>query len=152
MQAWCDELSVLTDIARSQPYAVFSSYVHGFASKWTFSLSNHSHLFNSLDYFINTTFLPVLTEQPQCNDILREFLSLPIRDGGLGIVEPSKVANSHYANSLVITTPLVSILTGNSSATVLDAHNEMLKAKSIFPIGSRPVYFLIIFTNNSLLL
>ena len=32
VQAWCDELSVLTDIARSQPHAVFSSYVHGFAS------------------------------------------------------------------------------------------------------------------------
>ena len=41
-----------------------------------------------------------------------------------------KVAKSHYANSLMITAPLVSILTGNSSATVLDAHNEMLKAKS----------------------
>ena len=64
-------------------------------------------------------------------------LSLPIRDGGLGIVEPSKVANSHYANSLMIATPLVSILTDNSSATVLDAHNEMLKAKSTVHLSNR---------------
>ena len=147
VQAWCDELSVLTDIARSQPHAVFSSYVHGFASKWTFlcrTTPNISHLFNSLDYSINTTFLPVLTEQPQCNDILRELLSLPIRDGGLGIVEPSKVAESHYANSLTITAPLVSILTGNSSATVLDVHNEMLNAKSTVHLSNRErirVYF-----------
>ena len=120
---------------------------HGFASKWTFlcrTTPNISHLFNSLDYSINTTFLPVLTEQPQCNDILRELLSLPIRDGGLGIVEPSKVAESHYANSLTITAPLVSILTGNSSATVLDVHNEMLNAKSTVHLSNRErirVYF-----------
>ena len=133
VQSWCDELSLLTDIARSQPHAVFSSYVHGFASKWTFlcrTTPNISHLFKSLDYFINTTFLPVLMEQPLCNDLLRELLSLPIREGGLGIVEPSKAADSQYANSLMITTPLVSILTGNSSATVLDARDQILQAKS----------------------
>jgi len=82
------------------------------------------------DYFINTTFLPVLTEQPQCNELLRELLSLPIREGGLGIVEPSKATESQYANSVLITSPLVSILTGKSSATVLDARYQMLQAKS----------------------
>ena len=35
-QSWCDELSLLADIARSQLHAVFSSYTHGFTSKWTF--------------------------------------------------------------------------------------------------------------------
>jgi len=126
VQSWCDELSLLNDISRSQPHAVFSSYVRGFASKWAFlcqTTRNISHLFESL---INTTFLPVLTEQPQCNELLRELLSLPVREGGLGIVEPSKAAESQYANSLLITTPLVSILTGNSSATVLDVHDQML--------------------------
>ena len=36
VQSWCDELSLLTDIARSQPHAVFLLYIHGFACKWTF--------------------------------------------------------------------------------------------------------------------
>ena len=60
-----------------------------------------------------------------------------MRDGGLGIVEPSKVAKYHYANSLMISPPLVSILTGNLSATVLDAHNEMLNAKSTVHLSNR---------------
>ena len=120
---------MLTDINRSQPlHAVFSSYVHGFASKWTFlcwTTPNISQLFKPLDHFINTTFLSVLTEQPQYNDLV----SLPIRKGGLGIVEPSKAAVSQYANSLMVTTSFVSILTGRLY-TVLDARDQMCKAKS----------------------
>ena len=93
MQSWCDELSLLTDIARSQPCVVFSSYIHGFASKWTFlcrTTPTILQLFIPLDDYLSTTFFPVLTEQPQCNDLLRSLLSLPIREGGLGFVEPSK--------------------------------------------------------------
>ena len=107
-----------------------------------------------MDYFINTTFLSVLTEQPQCNELLRELLSLAIREGGLGIVEPSKATESQYANSVLITTPLVSILTGNSSATVLDARDQMLQAKSTVYHSNRErtkEHFVKI-TNNSLLL
>ena len=37
---------------------------------------------------------------------------------------------TQYANSLMITIPLVSILTSNSSATVFDACNQIHKAKS----------------------
>ena len=53
-----------------------------------------------------------------------------IREGGLCIVEPFKAAESQNANSLMITISLVSIFTGRSSATVLDAHDQMFKTKS----------------------
>ena len=48
VQSWCDELSLLTDIARSQPHAVFSLYIHGFASKWDISIQNYSYHFATL--------------------------------------------------------------------------------------------------------
>ena len=64
-------------------------------------------------------------------------MSLPIREGGLGVVEPSRAAESQYVNSIMITTPLVSILTGNSSATVLDAHDQILKAKKTVNLTNR---------------
>jgi len=44
-------------------------------------------------------------------------------EGGLGIVEPSKVADYHYPNSIKVTTPLVSILTNKSSISTLEAHD-----------------------------
>jgi len=44
-------------------------------------------------------------------------------------VEPSKVADYHYFNSVKVTTPLVSILTHKSSISVLEAHDAMLVIK-----------------------
>jgi len=64
VQTWCDELILLTDIARSKPHAPFSSYILRFESKWMFSCSTTpsiSHLFATLDTLINASFLPTLT-------------------------------------------------------------------------------------------
>jgi len=44
-------------------------------------------------------------------------------------VEPSKVANHHYLNSIKVTTPLVSILTSQSSISVLEALDKMMAVK-----------------------
>ena len=65
VQSWCDDLTLLNDIATSQPHAVFSPYIHGFASKWTFlcrTTPNILQLFKPLDDYFSTTFFPVLTE------------------------------------------------------------------------------------------
>jgi len=132
VQTWHDELSLLTDIAKSQPHAAFSAYIHGFESRWTFlcrTTPSISHLFADLDSLINTRFLPLLTEQPPTNDVLRQLLSLPIREGGLGLMEPSKVADYHYSNSVKVTAPLVSLLTHKSSTSVLNVHDETLAIK-----------------------
>ena len=118
VQTWRDDLTLLTDIVRSQPHAVFPSYIHGFVSKWTFlccTTPSISHLFEALDTLINASFLPTLTDQTPTNNLFQQVLSLPIREGGLGLVEPSKVDNYHYLNSVKVTTPLVSILTHKSS-------------------------------------
>jgi len=56
-------------------------------------------------------------------------LSLPIREGGLGLLEPSKVADYHYSNSFKVTAPLVSNLTHNSSVPILEVHDEVLALK-----------------------
>ena len=45
------------------------------------------------------------------------------------LLEPSKVADYHYSNSVKVTAPLVSNLTHNSSVPILEVHNEMLALK-----------------------
>ena len=125
MQSWYDELSLLNDIARSFLRMFMVLLANG---PFFVGLLHVSQLFKPLDHFINTTFL---SEQPQCNNLLRNLLRLPIRERGLEIVEWSKVTISQYANSLMVTTSLVATyVTGRSSATVLDAHDQMFKAKS----------------------
>jgi len=88
-----------------------------------------SHLSLDWDTSINPHFLPSLTDQTPASSLLWQLLSLPIREGGLGIVEPSKIADYHYSNSIKVTTPLVSILTNKSSISVLEADDVMLVAK-----------------------
>ena len=73
-----------------------------------------------LDTLINSSFLPTITHQTPTNNLLWKLLILPIREGGLGIVEPSKVADYHYLSSVKVTAPLVSILTHKSSTSILE--------------------------------
>ena len=67
-----------------------------------------------------------LTKQPPINDLLRQLLSLPIREG---LLEPSKVTDYHYSNSVQVTVPLVSNLTQYSSVPILEVHDEVLELK-----------------------
>ena len=75
---------------------------------------------------MQVSFQPELIRQLLSNNLLWQLLSLSIREGGLGLVEPSKVANYHYLNSVKVTTPFVSILTHESSISVLEAYDEMM--------------------------
>ena len=77
-------------------------------------------LFTDLDTLINTKLLPLLTEQPPTNNVVRQLLSLPIQEGGL---EPSKVVDYHYSNSVKVTALLVSFLIQNSS--ILSVHDKL---------------------------
>ena len=44
-------------------------------------------------------------------------------------MEPSRVADYHYLNSIKVITPLVSMLTRKSSVSVLEARDAILAAK-----------------------
>ena len=79
------------------------------------SLSNHSKHFSS---FLITGLLAMLPSFLS----LQMYYELLFREGELGIVEPSKDDGSHCTNSLIVTTPLVSILTSNSSASAWDVY------------------------------
>ena len=106
---------MLIDIARSQPHAAFSWYIHGFESKWTHSTS---HFFKDLDNF---KFPSIPNRSDTCQQFTLAITELAYLGG---IVEPSKVADYQYSNSIKAT-PLVSILTNKSSVSILEAHDAM---------------------------
>ena len=64
-----------------------------------------------LEEAIHHVFLPALTGQPAFNSNFREVLSLPVRLGGLGIIDPSKSASTNFSISEQVTAPLVSLIT-----------------------------------------
>ena len=52
------------------------------------------HLFQPLEEAIQHNLIPTLTEETAISDLERNFLELPIRLGGLGIVNPTNTADT----------------------------------------------------------
>ena len=105
---WCSELETLASFATSEPHAAYSAYVFGFKGKWNFlqrTVPNTEKLFEPLEKLLNDTFIPKLTGHPQ-NQLEREILSLPARNGGLGLSNPTETAQSAFADSIQITKEL----------------------------------------------
>ena len=66
-------------------------------------------LLSPLEAVIRTELLPSLTGRDAPNDLERDFLGLPARLGGLGIVNPTTLTNE-YAVSQKISTPLLALI------------------------------------------
>ena len=67
-----------------------------------------------LEDAIRTKLIPSLTGQ-HCGQQTRDILALPIRLGGLGLVNPTSLAETEYARSKHITEPLTAMIMGQAS-------------------------------------
>ena len=68
-----------------------------------------SSLLEPLEAVISSKFIPALTGR-FISDDERALLALPIRLGGLGIVDPQTVSDSEFAASEKVTSPLVGLI------------------------------------------
>ena len=85
------QLEVLSNIAKSEPQAAYSAFTAGFQHKLTYfirTIPDLAEILKPLDDYINDHFLPALTEGHILSDKDRRLLSLPVRLGGLGTLDP----------------------------------------------------------------
>ena len=54
--------------------------------------------------------IPSLTGCPPCSKLTRDLLSLPVRFGGLGLINPSATSDYMFQDSVKLTAPLVAII------------------------------------------
>jgi hypothetical protein len=108
VEEWCNRLKKHTTIAKSQRHAAYSGYIMGEQHKYTYflrTIPNISDILKPLDDVIEHEFLPSLfgtTISPS----EREIMSLPIRNGGLGLRSLSETSQQTYKASKDITAPL----------------------------------------------
>ena len=130
--AWVHEVETISSLATIQPHAAYAAFTRGLGNKWTFlarTSPDTNKLFELLEEKIRTTFLPSLTGQDTCNGYVRDLLALPVRLGGLGIVNPSKRATLHHNAFEKITTPLsVSSLCSHRSTRCRSKPNRAKKS------------------------
>ena len=106
--------------------------------RWSFvqrTISNISHLFEPLEECIREKFIPAVVGR-KISDIERRMLALPVRLGGIGIMNPVTTAQFEYDTSLEITANLTNIiyhqeltLENYSEERVRDASNKAKQGK-----------------------
>lgn len=123
VKKWSEEIKQLAGIAQSQPHAAYCAYTHGLSSHWSFlsrTIPDIADLLQPLEDAIHQHLLPALTGQPPCSREVRELLSLPVRLGGMGIINPVSTSQHAFDASVNITSPLVTDITAQDMNKTLD--------------------------------
>ena len=125
---WTFELRELSKIAVTEPHATYCAFTHGLIGHWTHicrTMPGAAQLLKPVEDAIHTQFIPSLLGCAPPGDLERGLLALPVRLGGLGLINPTQLADSHrYSRQL--TTPLVqrikdqSLTLGDIPANQLD--------------------------------
>ena len=100
---WSSNVTLLSEIAKSQPHAAFTALTHGLMSKWTYIsrvTPNIGDELSLLDDVLRSELIPAFTGRPLA------LYALHTRLGGLGIRIPSKAAHDELKSSLLVTSSL----------------------------------------------
>ena len=130
---WISELKLLSSFAITQPHAAYSAFTHGLVSKWLFvarTIPNVDDLFHPLEDCIRHSFIPAVTGHLPPSDLDRDFLALPTRIGGMGIINPIRMCAFEFTASNKVTKPLQSLLLSQTSTFSSDIRGEQLLIKS----------------------
>ena len=109
---WCEEIQNLADIAKTQPHAAYSAYVHGQQHKYRYfihTINDIQDQLKPLDDLITNTLIPAITGF-KVSDGDRELFALPIKAGGLGIEIINQNSAEEFQRSKTITAPLAAII------------------------------------------
>ena len=116
-ETWMREITLLFNIAITQPQAAYSCFTAGYQHKLTYfmrTIIGCEEQLIRVDEIIRHKFIPALTGGHVINDLERQLLSLPPRLGGLGIKIFSQVTNKEYENSKSVTVELQEQITGTN--------------------------------------
>ena len=116
MVTWTAEVTALAGVASTRPHAAYCAFTHSMIGRWMYvmrTIPDISPLFKPLEDAIYLKLLPSFTGHSCCSSE-RELLSLPCRLGGLGIVNPTIIADSQFGASIKITNPLKDLITKHS--------------------------------------
>ena len=101
VEEWIKEVTRLSAFEITQPQASYAVYTFGLKHRWTYflrTLPDIQDLLQPLENAIAKVFLSAITEH-ECTQLEREILALPVRKGGLGVINPCQEATVEYARS-----------------------------------------------------
>ena len=127
---WTASITILSEIASSQPHAAYSALKHGLSSKWSYLSTVTCHLLSPLDIALRRKLLSVLTGRPTPNDQECALFALPTQLVGLGIRIPSKNAEKELQYSLQAMSSLVDNILEQNQDYGFDITERQLQSKA----------------------
>ena len=109
VEDWVSQVMKLAEFAVSQPQASYVAFTFGLRHRWTYflrTLPDIADLLDPLERAISDVLIPALLEH-QVTETERDLLALPVRMGGLGLVNPVNQSRQEYEASIKATAPLV---------------------------------------------
>ena len=88
IEKWVEDVEELSKLAKDEPQAVYSSFTKAISHRWSYvqrTIPDIQHLFIPLEDAIREKLIPAIIGRSISN-IERRILALPIRMGGLGIM------------------------------------------------------------------
>ena len=141
VKEWVEQIHRLAKVAVTQPHTAYSAFVHGLAGRWTFLLRtvpDIEPLLLPLEEAIHHHLIPALTGRDTCGPAERELLSMPIRLGGLGIIDPSKQASHEFSTSTKLSASLVALIMAQDTCYAVD-QNDIRKIKADAKAAKRAI-------------
>ena len=102
---------------------------HHTYEKLVHTIPDIEDLLQPLEDAIRQQFLPSLTGQVAFGDAARDLMALPVRLGGLGVINPSRQSTAHNNMSKKITAPLVALILQQSHVLSPETKDEQLRAR-----------------------
>ena len=109
---WIEDVEELARLAVEEPQAVYSCYTKAISHRWSYvqrTIPGISHLFMPLEEVIREKLIPALVGR-KVNDIERQIFTLPVRMGGMNILNPIETAEDQFQSSAYITQNLAQII------------------------------------------
>lgn len=131
---WVNEIKTLAHIAETEPHSAYTAFTFGIKHKWNFlmrTVSNIEHLFEPLEEIIKKELLPALSGRRNPTAIERTILELPPRLGGLGMTNPSRMANTEFENSIKLTASLTQSIIAQDTHTQTDMREQIRIRKEL---------------------
>ena len=108
VREWKAELQELAKIAITEPQCAYFGFITSLSKKWLYlsrTTPKIAEYLQPLEKAISEIFIPALVGRT-ITPLERQIFSLPVRFGGMGILDPQKMADFEYMSSVDITTPL----------------------------------------------
>ena len=136
VKTWTEAVRSLSRVAQSSPQAAFAGLQKSLQSEWIHLqrvTDGIQDSFAPIEDAISSTFLPALLNAPPDQPTsLRDLLALPVKYGGIGLVNPTTTAERHHHRSTTCTSVLAdAIISNNDEWVYLDHHRTLKEMKRL---------------------